>query len=566
MFVVFEGTDGSGKTTVSNQVVEQLRASGISVKHLRAEGKFASKVSEAIRDLGRDARLLELAPRAEFLLYVARDVQLIEETLRPALAEHEVVFADRFLFTAEILGQEGRRLPREFTQPVLKAAAGGIVPDLVVLVDVDPVLARARRKAHKLAVVDKRPPSRKGLSGVGLQHRVRAGYLKLAQEDPEHWVVVSNEGLLEDTVRRVTELMRDALTLGVAEAKRRFAATATAPVALGPAPKEPADALSQFVQWVERRAEREPRVAAYLLGGLCGGRVDELRLALVERVPEAVLAALSGLTDPVSWQIREQLAERFPQATVRTLGGIDNDEPRALALREALEARAPAEVLGSLHRLEDERAWAQRERLAESQLDVVVSALAWLDSARAWALRERWLKDSKKGSRIESDYEAARTIARSVTGLGNDVAWGLRKRAMQAAPVGALWSLGNLDDAESMRWRREYLRRAPKVVMGTIKSLRQPEAWEMRRAVVEDCKEAIDSIQSMDDEPAWALRDAHRDRWPSTVVKSLGVLAESDRGRALIARQLATYPRNISLLKHVSAIALGLPRGPEFDD
>ena len=85
MFVVFEGIDGSGKTTVSNMVAERLRAGGLSVKHLRAEGKFVSVVSEAIRELGRDARNIELVPQAEFLLYVARDVQLIEQALRPAL-------------------------------------------------------------------------------------------------------------------------------------------------------------------------------------------------------------------------------------------------------------------------------------------------------------------------------------------------------------------------------------------------------------------------------------------------------------------------------------------------
>ena len=77
MFVVFEGIDGSGKTTLSNKVAAALHARGLPVRHIRAEGKYASTVSEAIRELGRDARNLELVPEAELLLYVARDVQLI---------------------------------------------------------------------------------------------------------------------------------------------------------------------------------------------------------------------------------------------------------------------------------------------------------------------------------------------------------------------------------------------------------------------------------------------------------------------------------------------------------
>src|SRR5690349_13467823 len=117
MFVVFEGIDGSGKTTLSNLVANRLREGGLAVKHLRADGKFASSVTEALRDLGRDARNLHLTREAEFFLYVARDVQLIAEVMKPALAETDVVIADRFLYTAEVLGRSGRHLPESLTAP-----------------------------------------------------------------------------------------------------------------------------------------------------------------------------------------------------------------------------------------------------------------------------------------------------------------------------------------------------------------------------------------------------------------------------------------------------------------
>jgi dTMP kinase len=562
MFVVFEGIDGSGKTTVSNQVVERLRAAGLRVQHLRAEGKFASRVSESIRDLGRDARNLEIAPHTEFLLYVARDVQLIEEFLRPALDQYDVVVADRFLFTAEVLAREGRKLPSEFTEPVLRAAASGIEPDLVVLVDVDPVLARARRKAHKLAVLDKRPPSRKGLSGVGLQHRVRNGYRELAEKQPERWVLVKNEEVLEDTVARVTELVARAARSGVPSALEHFRATLPKPdrASLG-APESPRQALEQFLRWVDLRMKREPRVAAYLLGGLSGEGIDERRRALAELTPEAVLAALSGLDDEQSWALRTHLAARFPGAVARTLSSVAGLSARAGELRESLEAAAPSDVAASLSGLDDERSWRLRERLFDSHPHLVMSGLAWLDSARAWSLRERWL--SAHGARIASDYDTARVAARSVTALHDERAWEIRKQAHAAAPVAALWSLGDCCDPESFRLRREYLMRAPKVVMGTLKGLRDERAWEMRRAVADVCKESIDSIQNLDDEPAWSLREQHQDRWPSTVVKSLGTHSEGPRGNALVLRQLSHHPTNISLLKHVSAIELGLTRVPE---
>src|SRR5262245_4463337 len=222
MFIVFEGIDGSGKTTVSNQVAAALVARGLTVRHIRAEGKYASRVSEAIRELGRDARNLDLVPEAEMLLYVARDVQLIEEVVRPALRDGQIVIADRFLYTAEVLAQHGRHLPGSYTDPILAAAARGLVPDLVVLCDVDPALARSRRRAAKLAAADRRPPARKGLAGVGLQHRIRRGYLALAAAAPERWVVVDNDGPLDDVVAAVADLIDGARAAGVRSALDRF--------------------------------------------------------------------------------------------------------------------------------------------------------------------------------------------------------------------------------------------------------------------------------------------------------------------------------------------------------
>jgi dTMP kinase len=224
MFVVFEGIDGSGKTTISNRVAAELAAEGLSVKHLRAEGKFVSPVSEGIREFGRNAQNLDLSWQAEFLLYVARDVQLIHEALRPALAEHDLVLADRFLYTPEVLGRHGRRLPESFTRPILTAAADGLEPDLVILVDVDPTYARARRKLRKLGEHQAKPPSRKGLSGVGLQQRLRRGYLALADEHPERWVVLENQDSLDKSVKRAVDLIRQAHREGAARAITHFRA------------------------------------------------------------------------------------------------------------------------------------------------------------------------------------------------------------------------------------------------------------------------------------------------------------------------------------------------------
>src|SRR4051812_14674148 len=103
LFIAFEGIDGGGKTTLSNRVAAELRERGLTVEHAREGGWFASRVTQSIRDLCRDARNLALVPRAELLLYVAREIQLAEEVLMPALARNDVVISDRYLYTAEVL-------------------------------------------------------------------------------------------------------------------------------------------------------------------------------------------------------------------------------------------------------------------------------------------------------------------------------------------------------------------------------------------------------------------------------------------------------------------------------
>jgi dTMP kinase len=94
-------------------------------------------------------------------------------------------------------------------------------------------------------------------------------------------------------------------------------------------------------------------------------------------------------------------------------------------------------------------------------------------------------------------------------------------------------------------------------VFATLRGSDDARAWELRERFCVACKEAIDSLQSLDGPGAWALRERCADVWPSTVVKSLGPLASTPRGQALVQRQLRRHAGNISLLKHAAAIAVG---------
>lgn len=541
MFIVFEGIDGSGKTTLSNRVAKTLAASGLRVEHVREGGTYSSQVAQSLRELGRDVRNLALAPEAELLLLAAREAQIFEESTRPALARADVVIADRFFHSAEVLAARGRGLDEARVRAVLQAASGGVEPDLVFLADADPHLARARRRVAKLQAPPgsgTKGPSRKNLAGAGLQRLLRDGYRALAAREPQRWIVVENtDEPLEDLEERVTAWARIAVHLGAAAAVRSARAITVAPAP--PAPLNRERAATAFLAWIDRRSATEPAVAAHVLAGMSGPLVDERRVALAQVAPAVVADGLTGLDDGLSWELRAALAAVVPHHVARSLRGAAALDPRSRPLRLRLAALAPAETARSLAGLDDDESWALRQILSDTCHDAVVASLARIDTDHAWVLRSR-----------ETSLAA---LVASVRGLDGDPAWAIRERALAAIPVDAIESLAGLTSDRAWEWRQRLAARAPRVVMKTLTRSEDPRAWALRESLAPLCTEAVDSIQGLDSERAWRMREAYADRWPSTVVKSLAALASTPRGAALLDRQLAKHPADVSLLKHAVA-------------
>ena len=171
-FIVVEGIDGSGKSTVAARVADELTRRGRKVLRTREPG--GTPLGEKIRTLLLDAKNAEMVPFTELFLYMASRAQLVDEVIRPALRKGIDVVCDRYYYsTAAYQGAAGKvGIPVVIT--VAETIAKFERPDLVALLDLDPSIARRRE-----GIRDDRVESK----GLEYQKRVRSGFLKLASRD-----------------------------------------------------------------------------------------------------------------------------------------------------------------------------------------------------------------------------------------------------------------------------------------------------------------------------------------------------------------------------------------------
>jgi dTMP kinase len=196
-FIVFEGGEASGKSTQSARLAARIGA-----VHTREPG--GTPVGAALRSLLLDARTTGLDDRAEALLMVADRAQHVAEVVRPALAADRHVVSDRYIGSTLAYQGFGRGLPVADLRRMSAWAAGGLWPDLIVLLDVPLAVAMAR--LHDA-------PDRLEAAGELFHDRVTRGYRALAATETDRWVVVdgtrSPDEVAEAVWRAVTHRLPD---------------------------------------------------------------------------------------------------------------------------------------------------------------------------------------------------------------------------------------------------------------------------------------------------------------------------------------------------------------------
>ncbi len=181
MWITLEGGDGSGKTTQSNLLAEWLEGVGRAVVRTREPG--GSEVGQLIRDIVLHHRG-DIAPRAEALLYAADRAHHVATVVRPALGRGDIVLQDRYLDSSVAYQGAGRVLDATEIRDLSLWAAEGALPDLTVLLDLDPGTARTR-----LDSADK-PFDRLEAEKSEFHGRVRDAYLALAEAEPARFLVL----------------------------------------------------------------------------------------------------------------------------------------------------------------------------------------------------------------------------------------------------------------------------------------------------------------------------------------------------------------------------------------
>jgi dTMP kinase len=202
VFITFEGLDGSGKSTQMELLAAALRDRGYVVLVTREPGGTA--LGEAMRDILLDPRYHGMSARSEALLYAAARAHLVEQVIRPALTDGQVVLCDRYLDSSLAYQGYGRGLGTEDIITLNVWATECLFPDLTLFLDLDDSI-----RSTRLAAV----PDRLEAEDDDFHQRVGEGYRELLTLHPHRIRRVDARGPAAEVQERVRAVVEEELEL-----------------------------------------------------------------------------------------------------------------------------------------------------------------------------------------------------------------------------------------------------------------------------------------------------------------------------------------------------------------
>jgi dTMP kinase len=225
LFLVFEGGDGAGKSTQIRLLRHVIEREGHEVVVTREPG--GTRVGEAIRQVLLAPDGDPLSDRTEALLYAAARAQHVDETIRPPLEHGAVVLCDRYIDSSVVYQGAARGLGEDHVAELNRWATDDLMPDLVVLLDVDP--AEGLRRVGE-------QPDRLEAAGLPFHRTVAAAYRRRAEADPDRYLVLDASRPVED----LHAAIRDAVLLRLRSRSSEDLPSSTgSPSPARPVPEEP---------------------------------------------------------------------------------------------------------------------------------------------------------------------------------------------------------------------------------------------------------------------------------------------------------------------------------------
>ena len=195
-FITLEGPEGGGKSTQAKRLVNHLQAQGYEVLFTREPG--GTEIGDQIRQVIMSLENKSMSPEAEFLLFSASRAQVVRELIEPQLERGGIVVCDRFYDSSLAYQGYGHELDLELLRTITGFVSGGLVPDLTFLLDLTSELGLERRKQdgrwNRLDDYD-----------LAFHERVREGYHRLAELDPDRWVQIDAAQTEDEIQERLRE-------------------------------------------------------------------------------------------------------------------------------------------------------------------------------------------------------------------------------------------------------------------------------------------------------------------------------------------------------------------------
>lgn len=364
-FIALEGGDGAGKSTQAQALAEWIRSKGHEVVLTREPG--GSPVGQRLRGLVLDVGNTGLSHRAEALIYAADRAEHVENVIRPALARGAVVITDRYMDSSIAYQGAGRDLAATEVARISRWATGGLVPDLTVVLDVDPTKAR-ERFTEALDRLESEPTE--------FHARVRAGFLALAAADPARYLVVDGSQQPAFVTTAVRHRLDRELPLSEQERAARVEQERKA--------KEEAERRAAEQARLKAEAEAAERKRLALLEELRAEQAEKDRLAQEEADRVAAEAARKA-AEQARLKAEEQAKQRAAEEAERLAAeqarlAVEAAERERLAAQAAEQAeiqrRREVQREEQRRRAEEALQRAEAARVAEAAALAAASATA----------------------------------------------------------------------------------------------------------------------------------------------------------------------------------------------